>query len=109
MPKAKAKKKSPEERALARKQRSHLAIVRNALQNMGFVRFPDISDSAITFKGTTSDFDDLFIWENVLLLLGYTVSSNNISEHVKKKEFLYSKIRSDKDGFLDYLIGKFPL
>lgn len=102
------KKLSAAEKELRRLQNRHKAVVRSTFANCGFVRVDAFADAEFTFEGTTSDFDDLFIWKNVFLFSEYTVKKNGHSEHLKKKEFLYKKIRGNPEGFLKQISEKHP-
>ncbi|MCF6370797.1 DGQHR domain-containing protein [Rhizobium halophilum] len=66
----------------------------------------DFADKEFTYEGTTSDFDDIFVWENVIVLVEYTTKRNGHSEHLKKKHFLYDKIVSDTSKFATFLSSK---
>ena len=93
MPKASTKKQgkktktlSPEERARRAAQRRHKSEIRNIFEAAGFDRAEEACDKEFTFQGTTSDFDDIFILENVIVLTEYTVTKESeISGHLKQK------------------------
>lgn len=100
------KKLSKDEIAERRRQASHKRLVRNSFADMGFSRAPDFSDKEFTYQNITSDFDDVFIWENVIVFAEYTIKKNGHSEHLKKKYFLYDKIISDPSSFYDFVVSK---
>lgn len=106
--KAKAKK-SPEELKREKIQRDHVRLVRTLLKGAGFSQTQNISDKEFTYQGTTSDFDDVFVWKNVIVLIEYTITpSEKLSEHLKKKKVLYDKIVADPGAFVTFLRAKFP-
>ena len=102
----KRKKLSKEELEARRVQRRQYTQVRNIFAGSGFKRVPQASDVEFTFDGTTSDVDDIFISENIVVLVEYTTTkSSAISGHLKKKAFLYSKIERDPKTFVEYASG----
>lgn len=103
---AKPKKKviSPEERAKRNLQRRHRREIREVFAAVGFQRAEGASDKEFTYDGVTSDFDDVFIFENVLVFAEYTISSD-ISEHAKKKYLMYDRIRKDDAKFVAFAKG----
>lgn len=100
---AKLKKKvlSPEESARRNLQRRHRREIREVFSAVGFQRADGASDKEFTYDGVTSDFDDVFILENVVVFAEYTTSSD-ISEHAKKKYLMYDRIRKDDAQFVAF-------
>ncbi|CAL4868188.1 hypothetical protein MMA231_02463 [Asticcacaulis sp. MM231] len=102
-PKKKSKVLSPEDKARAALQRRHRNEIRDIFTSVGFSRADGASDKEFTFMGFTSDFDDIFILENTIVLVEYTVrKESDISEHIKPKALLYEKILNNKSAFLDF-------
>jgi DGQHR domain-containing protein len=92
-----------------RTQRRHTQSIRKAFEQSGFIRVPEISDKEFTFQSATSDFDDAFIFENVVALCEYTTSQeSDVSGHLRKKKVVYDTIQSNKKAFLEYFCTKFP-
>lgn len=114
MARAKKKKKtkqklSPTEKLQLRIKRTHFREIRSIFSTCGFVRIPSASDKEFTFNGTTSDFDDVFIRENIIVLTECTVhKTSEISGHLKKKKVLYDKIENDVPAFIAFMDQKFP-
>jgi DGQHR domain-containing protein len=102
----KKKKLSKDEVNERRRQAAHKRLVRNSFTEMGFTRAPDFSDKEFTYQDTKSDFDDVFVWENLIVFAEYTVKKNGHSEHLKKKYFLYDKIISDPTAFYNFVLTK---
>lgn len=110
-PKKKASKQklSAEERAKRRIQSSHKNLIRTTMRDFGFQISQIVADNEFTYEGATSDFDDVFILENVVLLVEYTTSSeSNVTAHLKGKHILYQKIEADGGAFVKFLTEKFP-
>jgi DGQHR domain-containing protein len=103
---AKRKKKvlSPEERTKRNLQRRHRREIREVFSAVGFQRVEGASDKEFTYDGVTSDFDDVFILENVVVFAEYT-TANDISEHAKKKYLMYDRIRKNDAQFVGFARG----
>lgn len=105
-PGKKAKVLSPEEQARRALQRRHKREIRATLELAGFQRAEGASDKEFTFEGTTSDFDDIFILENVIVLTEYTITKESeVSAHLKPKNILYEKIAKNQARFVEFARG----
>lgn len=114
MAKAKKKKKrvkkklSPTEALQKKIKSTHFREVRSIFSTCGFRRISSASDKEFTYDGTTSDLDDVFIHENVIVLTECTVhQSSELSGHLKKKKVLYDKIIKDLSAFLAFMDTEF--
>lgn len=107
MAKAKKHKKSKltAEQKKARKLKSdHIRLIRATFRNAGFDRIPEIAGKEITFDHQAGEFDDAFLLENLILLVEYTTHDGvYVTDHLKKKKILFSKIKADAKGFLAHL------
>jgi hypothetical protein len=87
---AKAKKKKKQVSAAQKEQdkikRTHFREVRSIFSTCGFKRIPSASDQEFTFQGTTSDLDDVFVFENIIVLIECTTAQNDIPGHLKRKK-----------------------
>jgi len=102
-------KLSADEKKRRKIQRDHIRLARSVLKTSGFQQLAGVADKEITYEGTTSDCDDVFIWKNVVLVCEYTaLPSEKLSEHLKKKKVLYDKIQLDPGKFVTFLRAKFP-
>lgn len=87
----------------------HRTLIRSIFRRTGFMRVTGVADKEFTFEGQKSDFDDIFIHENIVLLIEYTVSQpSKVGEHLKPKKILYDKIDANPVGFMAYLRERFP-
>lgn len=102
--KRKRKVLSPEELAKRNLQRRHRREIREVFSAVGFQRAEGASDKEFTYEGVTSDFDDVFILENVVVFAEYTTASD-ISEHAKKKYLMYDRIRKSDAQFIGFARG----
>ena len=101
--KTKNKKLSIEERRHRKVQTDHTRSVRTVFRNMGFVRVNEIAGTEVVFGGRVGEFDDAFMYENVILLVEYTTSqSSDVPSHLKNKKIIFSNVQQDPRGFIEY-------
>lgn len=94
---------SPEEKATRSLQRRHKNEIRATFTAAGFSRVDGAADKQFTFDGVTSDFDDVFVLENIIVLAEYTITKESeISAHIKPKYILYEKIARKQAAFVEY-------
>ena len=104
-PRKKRKKATPQEL----EQRNHRSDIRAVFRNAGFEKVIGVSDKEFTFNGATSDFDDVFIFENILVFTEYTTTqSSGISGHLKPKKIVYDIILKNKSDFVEFYEKTFP-
>ncbi len=97
---------SPEEKATRSLQRRHKNEIRATFAAAGFSRIDGAADKQFTFDGLTSDFDDVFVLENIIVLMEYTIAKESgISAHIKPKYLLYEKIAKNQTAFVEYARG----
>jgi DGQHR domain-containing protein len=109
MPKKKKKPLSAEERKKRARERAFKRQARLIFTKSGFSRIPETSDKEFTFEGSTSDFDDVFVHENLIVFCEYTLSNESgTGEHFKNKAHLYKKIYDDPKAFMQFYRDKFP-
>lgn len=101
-PNSSKKKTTPEEKIKS----DHRNMVREVFNRTGFLRISGLSDREFTYNGQKTDFDDVYIYENILVLLEYTTASTaNISGHLKPKKIVYDKIQKSVADFVDFYCG----
>ena len=86
-------------------RRSHIRDIRTTMENIGFHRITGIEGKEIVFKGRSSEFDDFFIYENLLLVIEYT-STNDVSTHLLKKRAIYDLIDQSHLEFVEFAINE---
>lgn len=90
-------------------KRKHAKDIQVIFSKAGFTRVPNVADKPIEFKGRKGDFDDVYIYKNIIVLAEYTVTqSSGLSDHLLPKKVLYDLVQQDKTGFIDYLKERFP-
>lgn len=87
-------------------KRKQLRISRQFFERLGFVRIRS-DGTQITFNGRTGEIDDIFVSENIMLLLEYTVGKETTS-HVSKKSILYRKIKDNQSGWVEFATKSYP-
>lgn len=100
--KKRAKKYSPEELAVRKEQSNQKKEIRDIMKNIGFSRLPYIDGKEFQYNMRTSEMDDIFINENIILITEYTIGSPGT--HLLKKKVFYDKINEDKKNFIDFLL-----
>lgn len=97
--KAATKKKKVLSEQEVQKRRQTYAV-RSLFSRLSFARIKT-NGIEFTFQGRTSEFDDCFVYRNIVILAEYTVVSDTAS-HVAKKSLLYNKISEDEPGWVDF-------
>ena len=98
----KKKKLSPEQKAQNLMKRTQENEIRTIFKNLGFSRISNIAGKEIVYKERTSEMDDIFVNENLILVVEYTVR-NPLGEHLKNKILFYNKILENKRDFITFL------
>lgn len=106
LPKTKLKKKARQKKLTPQEieQRNHKKEIRSFLKNIGYTRLPSVEGKEFFFHGRTSELDDLFYNENVVLIVEYT--TGDPGDHLLKKKIIYDLILEDKNSFLNFLINE---
>ncbi|WP_102946598.1 DGQHR domain-containing protein [Stenotrophomonas sp. VV52] len=89
-----------------RAKRSQRNGVRSLFARFGFDRIK--TDGVhFTFEGRTGEFDEAFVYENVLIMAEYTVGTDT-SGHVSKKSMLYNKVAANQPCWMEFAAQTFP-
>ncbi|MBX3724468.1 MAG: DGQHR domain-containing protein [Xanthomonadales bacterium] len=86
-------------------KRKQLRAARNLFGRLGFVRVKS-DGKTIKFDGRTGELDDIYVSENIMLLVEYTVGKETAA-HVSKKSILYSKIRGAPTAWIGYAVTQY--
>lgn len=82
-------------------QDKHIKLIRSIMDNMGFKRVSGLESRNFTFLGRQGELDDAFYYENILILMEYTVKKE-VGEHLKNKTFLLNNIINNSKQFIDF-------
>lgn len=105
MAKRKKARKKPTPEELEKK--NHRKEIRWVFRNSGFTKVLSVSDKEFTFKGRTGDIDDVFVYENIIVLAEYTTSTTHLSNHLLMKKILFDHINENKNEFIDFFEENF--
>lgn len=94
----KRKKLSAEEKAQRREQFAHKKSIRTLLENIGFKRISGIENKHFEYMNRKTELDDVFYYENVIILMEYTIGRS--SEHLLTKKIIYDNINNDTIAFI---------
>ena len=87
-----------------KEQQSQKKEVRSTLKRLGFHRVLGVEGKHFTYtNGKRSELDDLYILENVILIVEYTVGAK-YKEHLAKKNLLYQSIFEEPEKFIKFLL-----
>src|SRR4051794_17770690 len=75
---------------LQKEQNIQQKEIRNLMQNIGFARVPYVDGTHFMYEGRQSELDDIFYFENIVVLTEYTVGDPGT--HIKEKKIIYDKI-----------------
>jgi DGQHR domain-containing protein len=100
--KTKCKKLSPQEKAQRLEQTNQKKEIRTIMKNLGFDRLPYIDGKHFQYDGRSSEMDDIFINENVILITEYTIGEPGT--HLLKKKVFYDKINEDHKAFINFIL-----
>ncbi len=106
MPKHKKhlKKKKIAPTAQQIEQRKQKNSVRGVFRRIGFERVR-VDGTQFTFMNRTGEIDDLFIYENIVILCEYTVGQSTTG-HITKKKLLYDLILANPDAWVKLFKAK---
>lgn len=98
--KRKRKVLPPEEKLRRKEQRDQMKEIREIMSRIGFTRLSGIDGKEFVYNGRTSELDDIFICENIILLTEYTIGD----PHILTKKIIYDKINNNTHTFIKYLL-----
>lgn len=89
-------KQKREERAFSRR-------IQTLFKNAGFTHLPT-SGIHRKFGAKTGELDNVFVYQNVILVCEDTLSApNKVRDHIKNKKLLFEQIDTNRDEFLKWL------
>ncbi|MEL7729291.1 hypothetical protein AAG612_07130 [Citromicrobium bathyomarinum] len=108
LPKPKLSKEELAKRRRERaRERSFLRSHRVIFERIGFSRITPVDGVHFEFEGLKSELDDIFVFENVVVLAEYTRSSGaGLAKHAKGKGGVHSKIAENPVKFLEFFRKK---
>ncbi len=99
---------SPEEARRRRESRRFKSDIRTVFANAGFVQVPT-RDVTVVVAGRKSDFDSVFVFENVVAIVEDTeLASGSIGDHLRKKVDFFEHLRDHRVECVEMLRKTFP-
>ena len=96
--KRRRKRLTPQEK----EQRSQKREITTILKNIGFQKVPYIDGKEFVYQERTTEMDDIFINENIILITEYTIGSPGT--HLIKKNVFYEKVLKDPRAFISFML-----
>ena len=105
-PKRRTKKLSRDEQAVKRRNRKFLSDIQTVFINAGFKQVPT-RNTHVTIAGRRGEIDNLFVFENVLVLIEDT-TEKSVRDHINKTADFCSHLEAHRSETLQVLSSKFP-
>lgn len=90
---------------LSKEQKDQIAQkkeIRGVFSKVGFHRIDGVEGKHFIYDGKQTELDDIFVLENVILLIEYTTGVN-YKEHLAKKNLFYQKVLDNPKAFVRFL------
>ncbi|MCQ2167584.1 MAG: DGQHR domain-containing protein [Bacteroidales bacterium] len=101
MSKTSTQKKKSKPTSQQLEQRAQKKEIRTILQNIGFNRIPT-DGKEFQYKDRISELDDIFVMENLVLLIEYTIGKPG--DHLKGKKIFYDKVNESRLDFVRFML-----
>ncbi len=98
----KNKKKPTTDKERLRLQKKIRQDIRSIFNNAGFTLIPQ-HDIDIEIQGSKSDLDNIFIFENVIVIAEDTITSADKNAHLRKKAEFFKLCLDNKSEFIQFL------
>src|SRR6218665_3758555 len=102
-----AKAKKPKLSDDEKRKRAHRRLVTRIFEGAGFDPVSGVNDVHFDFKKAKTEFDDCFVWKNVIVFVEHT-TVKDVSSHYKGKAYNYQEFLDHKSEFVDFALGLFP-
>lgn len=103
MTKRKTRKRlSPQEKALRKEKSDQRNEISTILKNIGFQRLQYIDGKHFEYDERKTEIDDIFIFENIIILIEYTTGKSK--DHLFSKKIFYDKVNQDKRSFINFML-----
>ena len=91
-----------------RKERQFKTDINTVFKNCGFHQVPT-RDTHFEFKGRKGELDNIFVFENIVVLSEDTTISRltDLKDHIRKKSDFFQVIKNNKNEFMLFLAATF--
>lgn len=86
-------------------KRGHIRDIRTTMGNIGFHRIVGIDGNNFIYKSRETELDDIFVYDNLILLVEYT-SVHDVSTHLLKKKVVYDNINESHREFVEFALNE---
>lgn len=83
-------------------QRNHVNEIKAVMKNLGYKRPQKIDGIEFVYKTRTGELDEIFIFENIILIVEATCSSSPC-DHLKNKKIIFDLINENHSDFIKFL------
>ena len=102
-----------EQKAAQRREKSRdrafIRAHRRIFERAGFTRLQPVDGVHFTYQGIKSELDDIFVFENVIVIAEYTRSAaGGLGSHAKGKVGIHNKITENRTDFLGFFKSQSP-
>lgn len=88
--------------------RQHIRLIKDVFTSFGFRHVSGMSSKNFEFKGRPCDFDDVFLLDNILVLVEHTTHGDEyISKHLINKKIVFDYINQSPSEFVGYVRENF--
>lgn len=96
-----------EQKKFAQEKKRYANQVRTVFINAGFKRL-HTDGKNINFRGRSGEIDDIFLYENVLVVCEQTCAKNAPGQHLMNKNYLFGEISSSQAEFAEFAEYEYP-
>ncbi|MGO7373785.1 DGQHR domain-containing protein [Rhizobium ruizarguesonis] len=101
-------KLTPVQRKAILRTKQHIRSIKEVFTAFGFKHISGLSGKKFQFKGRECDFDDVFLLDNVLVLVEHTAhGEDHVSGHLVNKKIVFDYINQNPAEFVEYVRGNF--
>ncbi len=101
-------KLTPAQRRANLRTKQHIKSIKDVFTAFGFKHIAGLSSKKFQFKGRECDFDEVFLLDNVLVLVEHTAhGEDHVSGHLVNKKIVFDYINQSPSEFIEYVRGNF--
>ncbi|MGQ2968574.1 MAG: DGQHR domain-containing protein [Allorhizobium sp.] len=101
-------KLTPAQRKAILRTKQHIRSIKDVFVAFGFKHLSALSGKKFQFKGRECDFDDVYLLDNVLVLVEHTShGEEHVSAHLVNKKIIFDYINHNAAEFVEYIRGNY--